>query len=298
MAHDLAMVVYGHEPALLIVADGKAARARAFRAAEDAGCRIADVVPLASAAERLDRQVHTDAILLEIDCDAGADLDFVLDRLEHASRLGRGRSIVSAPIDLVDVVAARTWHRGIEHVFNADAQVRAAAIQHACAPTELRLHDLKDQPGRLQQLSQEVGRIADILANLSVDDIGDEAGAADEGAIAVTAVGVRSIIRARRLRDRYFTSELFADPAFDMLLDLMAARLDGKRVAVSSLCIAAAVPATTALRWIKALTDQGLFVRTADPHDGGRVFIELSDDAANRLTTYLQAVQRLSPLTI
>ena len=61
-----------------------------------------------------------------------------------------------------------------------------------------------------------------------------------------------------------------------MLLDLMAARLEENRVAVSSLCIAAAVPATTALRWIKALTDRGLFVRVADPQDGRRVFIELS----------------------
>ena len=81
----------------------------------------------------------------------------------------------------------------------------------------------------------------------------------------VDAASIRSIIRARRLRDHYFRGGLFADPAWDMLLDLMAARLEKNRVAVSSLCIAAAVPATTALRWIKALTDSGLFVRAADP---------------------------------
>ena len=38
---------------------------------------------------------------------------------------------------------------------------------------------------------------------------------------------------------------------------LMAARLEQQRVEVSSLCIAAAVPPTTALRWIKALSDAG-----------------------------------------
>ena len=83
-----------------------------------------------------------------------------------------------------------------------------------------------------------------------------------------------------------------------MLLDLMAARLEGKRVAVSSLCIAAAVPATTALRWIKALTDRGLFVREADPRDGRRVYIALSDEAARALAAYLRAVQRISPAAI
>jgi DNA-binding MarR family transcriptional regulator len=106
------------------------------------------------------------------------------------------------------------------------------------------------------------------------------------------------MIRARRLRDQFFRSELFADPAWDMLLDLFAARLEKRKVAVSSLCIAAAVPPTTALRWIKSLSDQGLFVRIADAEDGRRVFIELSDDAAAAMDAYLRAAQRISPLGV
>src|SRR5919107_3401876 len=94
------------------------------------------------------------------------------------------------------------------------------------------------------------------------------------------AVGIRQLIRDRRLRDHFFRGALFADPAWDMLLELMAARLEGRRVAVSSLCIAAAVPATTALRWVKTLTDQGLFVRRADPQDGRRVYVELAPEAS------------------
>ena len=73
-----------------------------------------------------------------------------------------------------------------------------------------------------------------------------------------------------------FREELFADPAWDMLLDLLQAEIAQLRVPVSSLCIAAAVPATTALRWLKTMTDQGMFVRRADPHDGRRVFVELA----------------------
>ncbi len=79
-----------------------------------------------------------------------------------------------------------------------------------------------------------------------------------------------------------------------MLLDLLQAEIVQHRVPVSSLCIAAAVPATTALRWIKTLTDHGLFVRVADPQDGRRVYIELSEDAARQLAAYLTAVQRIS----
>ncbi|MCB2078548.1 MAG: MarR family transcriptional regulator, partial [Novosphingobium sp.] len=61
---------------------------------------------------------------------------------------------------------------------------------------------------------------------------------------------VRRIIRQRQLRTRFFDGDLFADPAWDMLLDLTAARAEHARVSVTSLCIASGVPPTTALRWI------------------------------------------------
>ena len=102
----------------------------------------------------------------------------------------------------------------------------------------------------------------------------------------VSGETVRNVIRARRVRSRFFDEQLFADQAWDMLLDLLQAELAQHRVPVSSLCIAAAVPATTALRWIKSMTDAGLFVRRADPHDGRRVFVELSPEASIALRAY------------
>lgn len=97
---------------------------------------------------------------------------------------------------------------------------------------------------------------------------------------------VRSLIRQRRQRDRHFAADLFADPAWDMMLDLYAAHYEGRTVSVSSLCIAAAVPATTALRWIKTLVEEGLFVRISDPDDGRRIHVHLSEDARQRLDDY------------
>ena len=41
---------------------------------------------------------------------------------------------------------------------------------------------------------------------------------------------MRRIIRQRQLRARFFDGDLFADPAWDMLLDLTAARIEMKRV--------------------------------------------------------------------
>ncbi len=154
-------------------------------------------------------------------------------------------------------------------------------------------HDVAHEPAsrRLKQLSDEVGRIAATLARLST---GPEPAAktverpvSPTGEIpAVSGEVVRSVIRARRMRARFFEEELFADPAWDMLLDLLQAEIAQHRVPVSSLCIAAAVPATTALRWIKTMTDDGLFHRRADPHDGRRVFIELAPETSLAMRRY------------
>lgn len=102
---------------------------------------------------------------------------------------------------------------------------------------------------------------------------------------------VRQIIARRQARTKYFEGELFADPAWDMLLDLTAAEGEHQSVSVTSLCIAAMVPATTALRWIKQLVDCGVFQRKADPSDKRRAFIGLSDQSRAAMARYFREVQ-------
>jgi hypothetical protein len=235
---------------------------------------------------------------------ADGELDPLLDALEQRARERRHGSVIVAPEALLDRIAARTPHRDVLHLCRPSEFERVAAVALASTRRQPRLHDGKeDVHAVLRQLSDEVARIAGVLSTLAEEDAGEDAGGepgagggAGKDGPPIDAPLVRSIIRARRLRDRYFKGGLFADPAWDMLLDLMAARLEKHRVAVSSLCIAAAVPPTTALRWIKTLTDRGILVRCADPADGRRVYIELSDEAARALTAYIRAAQRISPL--
>ena len=54
----------------------------------------------------------------------------------------------------------------------------------------------------------------------------------------------------------------------------------------------------TALRWIKMLTGRGLFVRSADPRDGRRVYVELSEEADRALAAYPRSVERLGASVI
>lgn len=103
---------------------------------------------------------------------------------------------------------------------------------------------------------------------------------------------VRDIIKARRLRDHYFEPRFFGDPAWDMLLDLYAAALGYEKVSVSSLCLASAVPQTTALRWVGVLTKAGLIERRKDDKDGRRYFVQLTHRAIAAMEAYFM---RLKP---
>ncbi|MFN3864329.1 MAG: MarR family transcriptional regulator [Erythrobacter sp.] len=107
---------------------------------------------------------------------------------------------------------------------------------------------------------------------------------------------VRQVIANRQARARFFDAELFSDPAWDMLLDLTAAHGEGARVSVTSLCIAAGVPATTALRWLTQMVESGLFVRVPDPADKRRAFIALSDRSLTAMAGYFASLR--GPVTL
>lgn len=96
--------------------------------------------------------------------------------------------------------------------------------------------------------------------------------------------------KTRAVRSNFFAQGLFDDPCWDMLLDLMINRLQGRRISVSSLCIASGVAQTTALRRINDLHKSGLVRRSADESDGRRVFIELTDQGVAAMVRYVDSI--------
>jgi len=284
-------------PPVLVIASSDAASARAEQCVRAAGLRIGASLGIEQAPGRLRQQARASAVWIELDRDCGEAMDVLLNDVNRDLRAERYAVVLSLTGELLDPVAARIDELAAEILVDGTDAQRLAALSTALAWRDrpLRAADVASDRSadRLRQLSEEVSRIASTLARLS----------AGPGAAApvrepepardlppLSADTVRHVIRARRLRARYFSEELFADPAWDMMLDLLQAEIAQLRVPVSSLCIAAAVPATTALRWLKTLVAQGLFIRRADPHDGRRVFVELAPDTSHALRRYFAEV--------
>jgi DNA-binding MarR family transcriptional regulator len=292
---------YSDEHPILIAASGEAALARAERVIEASGLRVGARLSVASATERLRLQGAAAAVWVEIDRDCGTPMDELLTLVSNDVADGRYAAVVSTTAALLDPLAARLETAAVELIVDADEAERIAALAIAIARQGLphSAFDIASDKNaeRLRQLSDEVSRIAATLARLSTGP-GVTAQTPDRATVGaappLTADTVRNVIRARRLRMRYFSQELFADPAWDMLLDLLQAEIAQLRVPVSSLCIAAAVPATTALRWLKTLVVQGLFIRRADPHDGRRVFVELAPETSQALRRYFADVGQVA----
>lgn len=152
---------------------------------------------------------------------------------------------------------------------------------------------------RLTRLSEQVELIAERLGVGAVSFRGAPAERAHHERLARTPRPplpdprlIRKIIRQRQLRARYLDGELFADPAWDILLDLIAARAEHVRVSVTSLCMASGVPPSTALRWINRMTDDGLLERVDDEVDRRRAFVALTDRAAEAMARYFAEMRR------
>lgn len=248
--------------------------------------------------------------IVMVDCPefGAAEMAALLRLDERAARAG-ARVIATTTADALDDVFACLSQSSAQFLVDArPGDLGLALVRALPAANRSRVREL-DEGDRLAllRLTEEVGRLAAKLDTLALP-LGEERAEAMTGRLASPAFGyrdyenrdfvkrprtplpdprlVQKIIRQRRLRDRYFDSGLFADPAWDILLDLTAARAEHRRVSVTSLCIAAAVPPTTALRWVQQMTEMGILVRQSDPDDGRRAFIALADDVADAMARY------------
>lgn len=311
-------LVAGGRPGLLVISDRQ--DADIYNALVDAAdLRLQAIVALDDAADWAGRAPSLDIILLQCS-ESGPSLPELLQSVDDLAR-HRGLSLIvqctHATLDLAYAICRAPdthflcdcdWGDVAGQLVVARRARQYDALVRETDPEKSQLHRLSEDVARLTRTIESLLHFrtsavtaarAPHLSDRSNDYIGMPAvPPADHGHGSLPPDGlrpaqVREIIRARRMRADFLPNDLFADPAWDMLLDLLAARLEGDRVSVSSLCIASAVPPTTALRWIRTLSEQGLVERHADPLDGRRIFIQLADHTAEALGRWFQASRRL-----
>lgn len=301
----------GARLALSIFADRGHVRGLMRDDAEAAGFRIAETAELAAL---IDGEPLPLGEVVLVDCPRvdGATLA-ALVRLDMRAAHCGAHLVVSTSVAALDDVFACLDQSHPQILVDPTRAERVMALGTVLGRvTGLRVRELSDEDRlALLRLTEQVGRIAERLDRLSEDrgptDAGDDgvfrfeaprrAYAGEDGESSDRLVRaarpplpdprlIRRIIRQRQLRARFFDGALFADPAWDMLLDLTAARAEHTRVSVTSLCIASGVPPTTALRWIGQMTEAALVERIDDEADRRRAFIALSDKAADAMARY------------
>ncbi|WP_230482759.1 hypothetical protein [Sphingomonas sp. Leaf21] len=294
-----------------VVVIGAPALAVAARdAVHQAGGRVLRTIAWASVADEIGLQAGRPLLLVDTHGAEPAMMEIALARIDAVATALDLPIVVSLTTAEIDLVAAMLLGPKVEMLCDASQTELIAALAVAgvsnSAAAMLHAHFREGESERLRRLNAEVARIAEALARLSVQEEENRRGGVGDrhqsfhGAPARSHPGdadlVRRMIRARRQRDGFFGTGLFEEPAWDMLLDLYAAHLEETRVSVSSLCIAAAVAPTTALRWIGKMTEAGLFARQPDPVDRRRAFMVLTQPALEAMRGYLDAVRRLGTL--
>ncbi|MXO89589.1 helix-turn-helix domain-containing protein [Pontixanthobacter aquaemixtae] len=232
-------------------------------------------------------------------------------RLDERAANSGAHLIVSTSVDVLDDVFGCLDRSNPQLMVDPGRAERVIALGRILSKMpNMRLRELtNDDRLTLIRLTEQVGQLAERLERMGARGKAADGGAfrfespkpgfnrevSDEGSKRLVRAArpplpdprlVRRIIRQRQLRARFFDGELFADPAWDILLDLTAARVEHTRVSVTSLCIASGVPPTTALRWISQMVEAGLLVRVEDETDKRRAFIALSDTAADGMARY------------
>lgn len=294
---------------MLLIADHPGAADTELAIAVSGG-RLLQRAGWSDAAAMLDRLASWPLIVLDTNGVSAAVLDAAMPAVAAYLERAGVPAVVMLSRDQIDAVALHLLGPNAQLLCEASYEQRVAAIFAASIPHRPALHDSwRESDGeRLQRLTEEVARIAQALAKLTQNEeprpasqIADRRRSYDGEPVAsgqpVEPQEVRRVIHLRRIRGKFFRQfggeGLFEDPAWDMLLDLFAAELEGAQVSVSSLCIAAGVAPTTALRWIAKMTEMDLFIRHPDPVDRRRAFMTLSSQASDAMRAYMVAARKI-----
>lgn len=159
----------------------------------------------------------------------------------------------------------------------APEQKRASTLR-SMAASLLRMADELDAAGSIEQTQTAIGKASRPTANIWINLQSE-----------LILQKATELYRFRKKRAEYLPGEIFGEPGWDILLDLFIARLHRRDVSISSACLGANVPPTTALRWITLFVERGYIERTDCIHDRRMSWLKLSDALTTTMINLLGA---------
>jgi CheY-like chemotaxis protein len=155
---------------------------------------------------------------------------------------------------------------------------------------------LPDEVAALARKAQELAAIVQRRAvprspESPPPPVADATPAAERGASHSADVALLGMDRLRRLRREFPPLGELDDVAWDLVRELVRVERTMQRLSVSALSMAAEqVSSSTAVRRIQDLVRAGVLVRTPDPADARRDFVNLAPEMRATLDRYLEQV--------
>jgi DNA-binding MarR family transcriptional regulator len=141
----------------------------------------------------------------------------------------------------------------------------------------------------IAELKSRVDQIQELLASRGQESP-PSAVRGDAPASAALLDQLSLSIQIRRIRRSHFGTAEISGAVWDMLLDLMLARANGRDLSASDLATGAGVPLSSGLRMIASLEQRGLVLRSVDERDRRRTIVRLSDSGTERMASYFEKI--------
>ena len=104
-----------------------------------------------------------------------------------------------------------------------------------------------------------------------------------------------SLLALRKRREDALGADLFAEPAWDILLDLFVRYIDRTKTSTTSAALAARVPLSTALRHVSILVQKGLVRQTVSTTDLRLQYVSMSDAGVAHMLSLLSLPSTIEP---
>lgn len=231
-----------------------------------------------------------DVVLSDIFMPATDGLEFLASvRQRHADRPWLQLLLITGQASVATAVAAIRLDASDYLVKPVEPKALRESVQHALA----RARSIREVQRTQRDSPDDVAlrQLAETAQALVVELRRGSPAAGD----ADSALRTLDLLqRMADARSSVFGNAVMPEPAWEMLAELMSARLSGRHLSVTSLALASKSPMTTALRRIEDLIHGGLATRHPDPEDRRRTYIELTPEGVMRMQLFLEGFSRIA----